>query len=263
VTACRGYSADKPVPAAKAKVTAEPTVEETIAAWDAANKVYYGPQRDLVNFPPLVSREFSPPTRLGFVPETWFKFMYEKTGVTGPYVLGFGSLTFLLSKEIWVIEHGFSHFIAFWFLFYYLAKKYGRTIGTYFDNYSQSLDNRHWYKPMEKTIADAESTIKQAEVMIWREAGQKYLFEAKRENVDLQLESVYRQRLNEVYQAVKKRLDYQMEIDSARRHIQQQHMVQWIVDQVVKGITPQQEKDSLSKCISDLKSLATAKPATA
>jgi F-type H+-transporting ATPase subunit b len=169
----------------------------------------------------------------------------------------------LLSKEIWIIEHGFSHFIAFWALFYYLARKFGKSLGVYLDNMSQGLDNRHWYKPMQKTIDEAESTIKEAETMIWREAGQKYLFQAKRENVDLQLESIYRQRLNEAYMAVKKRLDYQMELDNAKRRIQQQHMVQWIVDQVVKGITPQQEKDSLSKCISDLKLLSVAKPATA
>jgi hypothetical protein len=34
--------------------------------------------------------------------------------------------------------------------------------------------------------------------------------------------------------------DYQLEVDQARRRVEQQHMVQWIVDQVHKGITPQQ-----------------------
>lgn len=34
--------------------------------------------------------------------------------------------------------------------------------------------------------------------------------------------------------------DYQVDVESTQRRLQQQHMVQWIVDGVVKGITPQQ-----------------------
>lgn len=260
----RGYSSgapasDKPMLPKTEKLS----VEETIKNWDAANKLYYGPERDLVNFPHPTISEHSPPTRLGFIPETWFQFLYEKTGVTGPYCLGFGTLTYVLSKEIWIIEHGFSHFVAYWVLMYFLIKKYGHKIGAHLDKMSEGINERHWYKPMRKTVGEAEAAIKTAEDIIWREAGQKHLFESKRENVDLQLESVYRQRLNEVHQTVKKRLDYQMEVDTTRRRLQQQHMVQWIVDQVVKGITPQQEKDSLSKCIGDLKSIASKNPATA
>jgi len=37
--------------------------------------------------------------------------------------------------------------------------------------------------------------------------------------------------------------DYQLDIDQSRRRIHQQHMVQWIVDGVIKGITPQQVSD--------------------
>lgn len=48
--------------------------------------------------------------------------------------------------------------------------------------------------------------IKEGEVAISQLEGQKHLFDAKRENVDLQLEALYRQRLAEVHAEVKKRL---------------------------------------------------------
>lgn len=238
------------------------TVEQTIANWDAANRLYFGPERDHKNFPTPTMPMHSPPVRLGFIPETFFQFFYEKTGVTGPYVFGVGFLTFVLSKEIWIIEHGFTHFVSFWVLFIYLYRKFGDKIANYLDRTADAVNDRHWYKPMKKTVEQAEAVIKDCEKAIWREEGQKYLFEAKRENVDLQLESIYRQRLAEVHQAVKKRLDYQLEVENAERRLKQQHMVQWIVDSVVKGITPQQEKDSLAKCIQDLKTIA-AKSAVA
>jgi F-type H+-transporting ATPase subunit b len=199
----------------------------------------------------------TPPVRLGFIPETWFQAIYPKTGVTGPYMFGVGFITYVLSKEIWIIEHNFTHFISFWIAFYIIAKKYGKGIGNYLDKTADGIEERTWFKPVNKTKKQAQTIIDELEKSIWREEGQKYLFESKKENVDLQLESVYRQRLAEVHQSVKKRLDYQVDVETAERRLQQQHMVQWIVDGVVKGITPQQERDSLAKCIQDLKGLAT------
>ena len=87
----RDYSSDVPAPRPSKYVYPPPmrkfTLRERAAVWDAANKLYFGPDRDFANFPSLVRPESIPPVRLGFIPDSWFQMFYEKTGVTGMQLL--------------------------------------------------------------------------------------------------------------------------------------------------------------------------------
>jgi len=214
-----------------------------------------GPERDLVNFP-RPKRLIEPsPVRLGFLPEEWFTFFYPKTGVTGPYAFGIGLLTYVLSKEIWVLEHEFWGGVSFFIMIIYGAKKFGPAVRAYatkeVDAYTDDLN-----AGKKAEIESFHEAIEAEKLAQYQADGMKMLFDVKRENVALQLEDVYRQRLMNVYGEVKKRLDYQVEIQNVERNIQQKHMANWIIDGVKKAITPESEAENLKKCIADLKGLA-------
>ncbi|GIY46962.1 ATP synthase subunit b, mitochondrial [Caerostris darwini] len=215
-------------------------------------KPYDGPERDLVNFPRRVRPDTPGKVRMAFLPEEWFTFFYKKTGVTGPYLFGTGLLTFLLSKELYVIEHEFSTGCAIFLLVYIAVKKFGPAARKYLDDdFAANIARMNKHK--EDNMKEIENSIEQEKKNIWHAEGQKILMEAKRENVQMQLETEYRRRMMHVYEQVKKRLDYQLDITNTKRKLEQGHMVDWIVNNVVKSITPQQEKEALQKCIEDLK----------
>lgn len=71
--------------------------------------------------------------RLGFVPEEWFTFFYKKTGVTGPYTFIFTLSTYLVSKEIYVLEHEFYNGLSFLIMWIYGVKKLGPPLAKYLD----------------------------------------------------------------------------------------------------------------------------------
>ncbi|MFX7212938.1 hypothetical protein ABTI51_18400, partial [Acinetobacter baumannii] len=50
--------------------------------------------------------EKCPPVKFGILPASWFTAMYNKTGVSGPYILTVGLVGTLFSKEYLVVDHG-------------------------------------------------------------------------------------------------------------------------------------------------------------
>jgi len=214
-------------------------------------------ERDEVNFPRPVRPVEPGKVRMGFVPEEWFKFLYPKTGVTGPYVLGAGLTTYLCSKEIYVMEHEFYTGLSILIMVVYAVKKFGPAIGQSLDKEIEEIEDS-WRKYRDGTIDSIKDALVKEKEAQTSAQGETILFDAKRENVALQLEAAYRERLATVHSEVKKRLDYQLETANVKTRLQQKHMVDWIVSSVKSSITPAQEAASLQQCIADLKGLAKA-----
>ena len=90
------------------------------------------PSRDLKNFPTIEAPIWPERTRLYLIPNSWFDFFYEKTGVTGPYVFGATFLTFLLSKEIYIIEHEIFTGLSLAILTAVVCVKFGPQLRTWY-----------------------------------------------------------------------------------------------------------------------------------
>jgi len=212
-------------------------------------------QRDLVNFPRRERPIDKPPVRLGVFPEEWFQAFYPKTGVTGPYMALFGFSTFLASKEYFVMEHDFYVGVALAIVLGAFIKKVGPSIT---EGINKDLDAEEalFRSYRQDEIDICKATIAAEEKAQADAAAYADIITAKKEIVGLQLEATYRERLHEAYTQVKKRLDYQAEVNNVLRRMEQKHMVDWIISNVKKSITPAQEDAALKKCLADLKALS-------
>jgi len=92
------------------------------------------PQRDTKNFPRPVQPLESEPVHFAVIPDSWFKFFYNKTGQTGPYLFFGGLTTFLLSKELLIIEHEMVVGLSLAIIFYAGTKKFGKQLANYLDD---------------------------------------------------------------------------------------------------------------------------------
>lgn len=212
-------------------------------------------ERDLVNFPARVRPIDPSPVRMGIFPAEWFEAFYSKTGVTGPYMAVVSVSTFLASKEYFILEHDFYAGLALAVVMFGVVKSVGPGLDAALEHRLTQDENalksirQDEIDFMKESIAYEKTA--QGDATVWED-----IIAAKKEAVGLQLEGAYRQRLQDAYSQVKKRLDYQLEVSNVVRRMEQKHMVDWIISNVKKSITPAQEDAALKKCISDLKALA-------
>ncbi|XP_036389848.1 ATP synthase F(0) complex subunit B1, mitochondrial [Megalops cyprinoides] len=225
----------------------------------ASRSLHASPQ-SLAPVPPLPEKGGK--VRHGIIPEELFQFLYPKTGVTGPYMLGTGLLLYLLSKEIYVINHETFAAASIGIVIVYGIKKFGPSVAAFADKLNEEKVAKA-QEVKDLAISGLTQAIEQENKEQWRAEGRQMLFDAKRNNVVMLLETNHRERLHMVTNEVKKRLDYQIDLQNLHRRMEQEHMVDWVEKNVIKSITPQQEKESIAKCITDLKMLAKATQAKA
>ncbi|NXT84365.1 AT5F1 synthase, partial [Zapornia atra] len=224
----------------------------TVGLLQAARPLHTTQQRP-APLPPLPEKGGE--VRHGLIPEEFFQFLYPKTGVTGPYMLGTGLVLYLLSKEIYVINHETVAAACILSVIIYAVKKYGPAVADFADKLNEEKVSKA-VAAKNKVMESLETAIDQEKQEQWRIEGRSYLFDAKRNNIAMLLEINYRERLLMVYNEVKKRLDYQVAIQNLRRQKEQDHMIHWVEKNVIQSITPQQQKESIAKCILDLKALS-------
>jgi len=240
--------AQRPTAALMVRSTATSTPASAAASATTDEPLYRRPVR----------AEFGGKVRYGFIPEEWFQFFYTKTGVSGPYAFGVGLATYLCSKEIYVMEHEFYNGLSFAILLTLAIKKLGPIVGKQLNDEVDQLE-AEWNQGRTDQLNYHQDSIKSEETEQWRADGQVLLVDIKKENVALQLEAAYRERLIHVYSEVKRRLDYQVACQQVDRTIKQKHLVNWVVGNVLKSITPDQEKENVNQCIADLAALAKAR----
>ncbi|XP_024149128.1 ATP synthase F(0) complex subunit B1, mitochondrial [Oryzias melastigma] len=225
----------------------------------ASRSLHTSPQ-SLAPLPPLP--ETGGKVRHGIFPEELFQLLYPKTGVTGPYMLGTGLIIYMLSKEIYVINHETFAAASIGAVIIYGVKKFGPSVASYADKLNEDKIAKA-QEVKDIAIASLTEAIEDEKKEQWRVEGRSMLFDAKRNNVAMLLETNYRERLHMVTNEVKRRLDYQIALQNLHHRLEQEHMVNWVEKSVISSITPQQEKESIAKCITDLKALAKATQARA
>ncbi|KAI7797847.1 ATP synthase F(0) complex subunit B1, mitochondrial [Triplophysa rosa] len=225
-----------------------------------ASRSFHQSSQSLAPVPPLPEKGGK--VRHGIFPEELFTLLYPKIGVTGPYMLGTGLLLYMLSKEIYVINHETFAAASIGAVIIYGVKKFGPSVADFADKLNEEKVAKA-KEVKDLAMANLTQAIVDEKKEQWRVEARQMLFDTKKNNVAVLLETNYRERLHMVTNEVKKRMDYQVALQNLHRRMEQEHLVNWVEQNVIKSITPQQEKESIAKCILDLKVLAKSTQARA
>ncbi|KAJ8781796.1 hypothetical protein J1605_010780 [Eschrichtius robustus] len=104
-----------------------------------------------------------------------------------------------------------------------------------------------------KQIQDAIDLEKSQQALVQK---RHYLFDVQKNDIAMALEVTYREWLHRVYKELKNRLDCHISVQNMVCQKEQEHMINWVEKHMVQSVSVQQEKETIAKCIANLKLLA-------
>jgi len=177
----------------------------------------------------------------------------------GP-LFGAGLLTYLLSKEIYVVNDETMQFYVQAIVFYHLYKMGSGPAAKYFEKQTDDQleelysTTRAKLSHLEQELVDAASVDK------FLDDRPEY-YAIMQNQKEMAAEVTYRQRLQEVEAEFKKRLDYQVEMQNVQLAIEEKHVAAWIEKEVLKSISEESEEDTMQQCLTSLEQMAAANTA--
>ncbi|XP_050296394.1 ATP synthase subunit b, mitochondrial-like [Anthonomus grandis grandis] len=190
-----------------------------------------------------------------FIPIEWWQAFIPKTGVTGFGMFLFTLGTFLVSKEIYVLEHFFYHGLSSAILWFLGIKYMGPHVAQFVDKKIDAYE-KQWNTGRVQAKEVLEENIMDELHGQFQMDGQLLLIAAKRENVLFQLEEEMRSRQMYAYKEVKKRLDYQVAVELVRQRVQQRNLIEYVTREVTKAVTPEMQNEliyySIDRIMQDL-----------
>lgn len=102
----------------------------------------------------------------------------------------------------------------------------------------------------------AEKTLHAYEESFERAKNISLLAEARKDIIHMGLEATYRDRMKQMYEAVKRRLDYQVTLQNARKDFERSNVIHWVISEVRKSITPKQEQEAMQASLNQLRQMA-------
>jgi F-type H+-transporting ATPase subunit b len=131
----------------------------------------------------------------------------------------------------------------------------GPMVGDVFRGWHQEEVDRY-NSVVNNSKAMAGKMLHGYEESLARAKGIGQLADARKDIINMALETAYRDRMKQMYEAVKRRLDYQVALQNARKDFERTNMINWITNEVKKSITAKQEQDSLQACLNQLRQIA-------